>query len=177
MVIEAEWRANRALAQELEELRVSEMERPPGAIFLRQARYALMLRKLLGEKQISHLHATSSRALVCARLLQDLVDLSISATIEPHSELPFAWIKEALRHCAGGRVSARELLPPDSHSFFIDKAGLFRSIEEKTGIKLTRRGQFWKEWVNLLARWSREGKRGIGFQPMSKQPAADSKSE
>src|SRR6266536_3343905 len=65
MVLEAEWRATPALAQQLEEDRAQQSSRPPGAIFLRQARFALVLRKLFQEKNISHVHATSSRALVC----------------------------------------------------------------------------------------------------------------
>ena len=158
MVIEAEWRANRALAQKVEEERARETEHAPGGIFLRQARFAVVLRKIVLEKQIAHLHATSSRALVCALILQELVDLSVTAAIESDPELPFTWIKQALPQCVGGRVSQRELLPPDSDSFLIERTGLLRSLEQKTGIKLTRRGHFWKEWVNLLTLWNREGK-------------------
>ena len=50
MVIEAEWRANPALAQKLEEDRAQQSIRAPGAIFLRQARFALVLRKLFERK-------------------------------------------------------------------------------------------------------------------------------
>ena len=46
MVIEAEWRANHALAQKLEEDRAQQSVRVPSAIFLRQARFALVLTKL-----------------------------------------------------------------------------------------------------------------------------------
>jgi hypothetical protein len=69
MVLEAEWRTNPALAQQLEEDRAQQSSRAPGAIFLRQGRFALVLRKLFQEKNISHVHATSSRALVCALML------------------------------------------------------------------------------------------------------------
>src|SRR5436190_9930294 len=47
MVIEAEWRANHALAQKLEEDRAQQSVRAPSAIFLRQARFALVLINLL----------------------------------------------------------------------------------------------------------------------------------
>ena len=67
IVLEAEWRATLGLAQKLEEERAQQSSRAPGAIFLRQARFALVLRKLLQEQSVSHIHATSSRALVCAR--------------------------------------------------------------------------------------------------------------
>ena len=50
MVIEAEWRANPALAQKLEEER-AQQERPGAKRnFLRQARFALVLRRLLWRK-------------------------------------------------------------------------------------------------------------------------------
>src|SRR6266480_1381411 len=45
MVLEAEWRANPALAQQLEEDRAQQSSRAPGAVFLRQGRFALVLRK------------------------------------------------------------------------------------------------------------------------------------
>src|SRR6266702_2766910 len=68
MVLEAEWRTTPALAQQLEEDRAQQSSRAPGAIFLRQGRFALVLRKLLRAKNVSHVHATSSRALVCAHV-------------------------------------------------------------------------------------------------------------
>jgi glycosyltransferase involved in cell wall biosynthesis len=163
MAIEAEWRANRALAQKLEEERANEDERAPAAIFLRQARFALALRKLLPEKKISHLHATSSRALLCSLVLREIVDVTVSATIEPRPELPRSWIESALRRCEGGRLSDPELIPHRGHSFLFDKASRFsfpkktiRRLEEKIGINLTRHASFWQEWSELLAGWSHE---------------------
>src|SRR5437870_1017989 len=47
MVLEAEWRANHVLAQKLEEERAQQTNRVPGGIFLRQARFALALKRLL----------------------------------------------------------------------------------------------------------------------------------
>ncbi len=145
MVIEAEWRSNRDLAQELEEGRATETERPPAGIFLRQARFALILRKMLTHKKISHIHATSSRTLVCTRILQQIVDLPISATIELHPELSSGWIKQALEKCVGGRVSDRKLLPPNSGSFLLDRSSSFR---------LTARTKLWQKWAQLLQQWS-----------------------
>ena len=163
MAIEAEWRTNRALAQKLEEERASENERAPAAIFLRQARFALALRKLLLEKDISHVHATNSRALVCALILQRIVDLTVSATVEPKPELPRSWIETALRRCQGGRLSDRELIRESGNSFLFDKVALvsfpkktLRLLEEKIGIDLTDHASFWQEWSELLVRWSRE---------------------
>src|SRR6478609_8005020 len=110
MVLEAEWRTNPALAQQLEEDRAQQSSRAPGAIFLRQGRFALVLRKLIQAKQVLHIHATSSRALVCATMLKKLLGVTVSATIEPRSELPREWIQNALSQCVGGRVSNRKLV-------------------------------------------------------------------
>ena len=163
MAIEAEWRANRSLAQKLEQERANEDERAPAAIFLRQARFALALRKLLPEKKISHIHATSSCALLCALILRKIVDVTVSATIELRPELPQSWIESALHQCEGGRLSDRRLIPHHGRSFLFDKASRFsfpkktiRRLEEKIGINLTRHASFWQEWSELLARWSRK---------------------
>jgi glycosyltransferase involved in cell wall biosynthesis len=145
MVIEAEWRANPGLAQKLEEERAQQESRSPSAIFLRQARFALVLRSLLMERKISHVHATSSRVLVCALILQKLIDVTVSATIEPRTELQRDWVKAALPRCVGGRVHDRKLLETQNGSFVLDKTG---------GFHLTGRTKFWQQWAELLLRWS-----------------------
>jgi glycosyltransferase involved in cell wall biosynthesis len=165
MVIEAEWRANLALAQKLEEQRAQEEPRAPGGIFLRQARFALALRPVLAglEKKVIHVHATSSRALVCALILRELVNVTVSATIEPGPKLPQNWIASALRKCKGGRLSDRKLLRTCDRSFLFDKAA-FRSgprkmvglLEKKIGIDLSHfvATGFWQKWAELLEHWS-----------------------
>jgi glycosyltransferase involved in cell wall biosynthesis len=145
MVIEAEWRANPALAQKLEEERAQQESRSPSAIFMRQARFALVLRRLLMERKISHVHATTSRALVCALILQKIGDVTASATIEPRTELPRDWVKAALPRCVGGRVHDRKLFEAQNGSFVLDKTG---------GFHLTGRTKFWQQWAELLLRWS-----------------------
>jgi glycosyltransferase involved in cell wall biosynthesis len=162
MVMEAEWRAHRTLAQKLEEERAQETEREAGGVFLRQARFALVLRRLLLEKKVSHVHATSSRALVCALILQKLVGVTVSATIEARPELSRHWIEKALQRCEGGRLSDRKLLPHRDGSFLFDKAALhsaprkaLQSFGEKIGIDLTEGASFWQEWSELLVRFSR----------------------
>ncbi len=167
MVMEAEWRANPALTQKLEEQRARETERVPEGIFLRQARFALVLRRLLLEKNVSHIHATTSRALVCALILQELVDVTVSATIERRPELPQKWIRSALRRCDGGRLSDRKMLRSYDDSFLRDKAA-FRSLPRKVvglfgvkiGMDLTGAASFWQEWSELLKRWRRENTPG-----------------
>ncbi len=163
IVMEAEWRTNPALPQKLEEERSQQQHRASSAIFLRQARFALVLRRLLVDRKVSHVHATSSRALVCALILQELAGVTVSATIEPRPELPQNWIESALHRCEGGRLSDRKLLRERSNSFVFDKAA-FRStprkvvglLGEKIGIDLTTGASFWQEWSELLVRWSRE---------------------
>ena len=159
MVLEAEWRANQALAQKLEEDRAQQNVRAPGAIFLRQARFALMLIKLLREKNVSHVHATSSGALVCALILGKLLHVTVSATIEARPALPREWIQNALSECAGGRLRDRQLVR--GGSFLVDKT-TFRSapqqalglLSQKSGIDLTVGTSFWQEWAGLLMLWS-----------------------
>jgi hypothetical protein len=183
MVVEAEWRTNSALAQQLEEDRAQQSSRAPSAIFLRQARFALVLRKLIQEKHVAHIHATSSRALVCAMMLKKLLGVTVSATIEPQSELPREWIQNALSECVGGRLSSRKLVeqccrasvsdatsqqprrftetPYNDRLFFLDKT-TFRSaprktlglITQKTHIDLTTGSRFWQQWAELLLRWN-----------------------
>jgi len=161
MVIEAEWRANHALAQKLEEDRAQQSVRAPSAIFLRQARFALVLINLLREKKVSHVHATSSRALVCALVLKELLNVTVSATIEARPALPREWIQNALSECVGGRLRDRKFARDSS--FIVDKT-TFRSapqralgrISQKSGIDLTAGTRFWQEWAELLMRWSRE---------------------
>jgi glycosyltransferase involved in cell wall biosynthesis len=147
MVIEAEWRANPALAQKLEEDRAQQESRSPSAIFLREARFALVLHRLLMERKISHVHATTSRALVCALIVQKLGGVTVSATVEPRTELPRDWVKAALPRCVGGRVHDRKLSEAQNGSFVLDKTG---------GFHLTGSTKFWQQWAELLLRWSND---------------------
>ncbi len=159
IVIEAEWRANHALAQKLEEDRAQQSARAPSAIFLRQARFALVLSKLLRKKNVLHVHATSSGALVCALILKKLLDITVSATIEARSALPRDWIRNALLQCVGGRLKDQQLI--HSGSFLADKT-TFRSApqqalglaSQKSGIDLTAGRRFWHEWAGLIMHWS-----------------------
>ena len=168
MVLEAEWRANLGVAQQLEEERAQHSSRVAGAIFLRQARFALVLRKLLQEQNVSHIHATSSRALVCALILKKLLGMTVSATIEPRSKLPREWIENALSECTGGRLSSRKLVEQLDGSFLLDKT-TFRSaprktlglITQKTPIDLTTGSLFWQQWTELLLHWSSTDRKSI----------------
>ena len=159
MVIEAEWRANQTLGQKLEEDRAQQTARAPSAIFLREARFALVLANLLREKNVSHVHATSSSALVCALILRRLLNVTVSATIEARPVLSREWIQNALSECVGGRLRDRQLVR--GPSFLVDKT-TFRSApqqavgrsSQRSGIDLTAGTRFWQEWAELLMRWS-----------------------
>jgi glycosyltransferase involved in cell wall biosynthesis len=154
MVIEAEWRANTSLVQELEEKRAQQKNRVPGAIFLRQARFALVLRTLLARKNVSHVHATSSRALVCALLLKEWLDVTVSATIEREPELPQAWIRDALSECVGGRVSDRKIRVGLDGRFIAEpKPRRWRRPFGPIGAHINE--QFLQQWRNQLEAWSR----------------------
>lgn len=145
MVLEAEWRTNHALAQNLEEQRAQQSNRVSGGVFLRQARFALVLQKVLRENNVSHVHATSSGSLVCALLLKQLLGITVSVAIEPQQELARDWIKSALSQCIGGRVHDASFVNGNRDSFLIDKA---------SGLQLIGRAKFWQQWADLLLRWS-----------------------
>jgi len=160
-VLEAEWRANPNLAQQLEEERAQDSSRVPGAVFLREARFALVLRKLLQEQNVSHVHATSSHALICAIMLKKLLGVTVSATIEPRPQLPREWIQDALAECVGGRLSNRKLIEQLDRSFLFDKTTsrsaprkVLGVISKKTGVDLAAGAAFWQKWADLLLRWS-----------------------
>ena len=160
-VLEAEWRANPNLAQQLEEERAQDSSRVPGAVFLREARFALELRKLLREQNVSHVHATSSHALICAIMLKKLLGVTVSATIEPRPQLPREWIQDALAECVGGRLSNRKLIEQLDRSFLFDKTTsrsaprkVLGVISKKTGVDLAAGAAFWQKWADLLLRWS-----------------------
>jgi glycosyltransferase involved in cell wall biosynthesis len=146
MALEAEWLANPDLVHQLENDRATETHRTPPEIFLQQAHFALALRKLILPKKISHLHATSSRALLCGVMLKKMQDISVSATIESQLSLPRLVIESALQHCVGGRTNDRELSERMGDHILFEAAIL--------GIGFSRSDRFWREWSQLLARWS-----------------------
>ena len=158
IVIEAEWDASRATRSELEDDRANEEHRAPAGAFLQQARYAIALRNAMRDRNISHVHATSSRTLLTALMLKKLLGVTASATIEPHPELPDAVIKAALRKCEGGRVAHRKMVAGLSSAFLHESpAGpirrSLRPIGDTIGVDLTGRAKLWEEWSELLVRW------------------------
>jgi glycosyltransferase involved in cell wall biosynthesis len=161
MAIEAEWQANRELVLALEDDRANESHRAPVDLFLRQARFALTLRRMLAQQKICHVHATSSRALICGVLLKKMLGVSLSAAIEAKPPLSREVIEAALRHAVGGRIADRKLSEHLGPPFFFDRAASnqawvrgLRWLKPVSRIDLTRPGSFWQEWANRLDHWS-----------------------
>jgi glycosyltransferase involved in cell wall biosynthesis len=163
MAIEAEWQANRKLVLALEDDRANETARAPVDLFLRQARFAITLRRMFAQKNISHVHATSSRALICGVLLKKLLGITLSASIEATPPVSREVIENALRHAVGGRIADRRLSEHLGDPFVFDRAGSnrvwvrsLRWLKPVSRIDLTRRARFWQEWADLLNRWNSE---------------------
>lgn len=163
MAIEAEWQANRKLVLALEDDRANETARAPVDLFLRQARFAITLRRMFAEMNISHVHATSSRALICGVLLKKLLGISLSASIEAKPPISREVIESALRHAVGGRIANRKLSEHIGDPFVFDRTGgkrgwvrSLRWLKPVSRIGSTRRARYWKEWAAQLDRWSSE---------------------
>jgi hypothetical protein len=130
---------------------------------LRQARFAITLRRMFAQKNISHVHATSSRALICGVLLKKLLGVTLSASIEAKPPVSREVIENALRHAVGGRIADHKLSEHLGDPFVFDRAGgnrvwvrSLRWLKPVSRIDLTRRARFWQEWADLLDRWSSE---------------------
>jgi hypothetical protein len=161
MAIEAEWQANRELVLALEDDRANETHRVPVDLFLRQARFAVTLRRLLAQRKICHVHATSSRALICGLLLKKILSVSLSASIEAEPAVSPETLESALEHAVGGRIADRKLSERIGPPFFFDRpassGALVRSLRwlrPVSRIDLTRPSSFWQEWANRLNHWS-----------------------
>ena len=160
MAIEAEWQSNPKLVRALEDDRANESPRPPADLFLRQARFALTLRRMFAQRKIEHVHATSSRALIAGVLLKKICGIRLSASIEAKPPVSHEIIEAALRHAVGGRIADRKLRDRVGDPFIFDRPGtdrvLVRSLRWFKPLDLTRRASFWQEWTARLERWSAE---------------------
>jgi hypothetical protein len=163
MALEAEWQANRKLVLALEDDRANETARVPVDLFLQQARFAITLRRMFAQKNISHVHATSSRALICGVLLKKLLGITLSASIEAEPPVSREVIENALRHAVGGRIANRKLSEHLGDPFVFNRAGSNRGwvrslrwLKPISTISLTRRARYWQEWADQLDRWSSE---------------------
>jgi glycosyltransferase involved in cell wall biosynthesis len=161
MVTEAEWLAHPELIHELEAVWGNQKHRAPSELFLRQARFAMILRRLFRPHNIGHVHATSSRTLLCALFLKRLLGVTVSAAIEAHPVLSAEVIREALDQCIGGRSNDRELLAKRGSGFLYDQSIDNPSVND-IGPWLTRKAKiewsggraFWREWSQQLVGWT-----------------------
>jgi len=152
MVVEAGWHADRARAHEIESWR---HELPPEcntADYLEAARVALYLAPELTRAEIRHVHATDSRALLCAWILQRLAKVTISATIESRPAYGSDVLKRLLASCIGGRVSDAKIRA-DLDDRFIAEPSCWRP---RFGLAAAHvRKQFLQKWRDQLETWSR----------------------
>lgn len=160
MAIEAEWQASRELVLALEDNRANESHRAPVDLFLRQARFAVTLRRMFAQRKICHVHATSSRALICGVLLKKILGVSVSASIEAQPALSRETLESSLQHALGGRIADRRLSEQIGAPFFFDRPASnhpivrgLRWLKPVSRIDLTRPASFWQEWVNRLNHW------------------------
>ena len=158
MAIEAEWQANRTVALSLEEERANSRVRTPPDLFLRQARFAIALGRLLHD--VSHVHATSSEALICGIFLKKILGVSLSASVEATPLLARDLIEDALQHVIAARIADRAMSKRLGGSFIFGLPGRqtvsqrLRYLGRAGRIDLTSRAGFWQEWATLLTQWS-----------------------
>jgi glycosyltransferase involved in cell wall biosynthesis len=154
MIIEAEWSAERARAHEIESWR---REIPPEcntADYLEAARVALYLGPKLARDGIRHVHATDSRALLCAWMLQRLTKVTISATIESPPAFAPGVVERLLTSCSGGRISDPKIRAGFDGRFLPEpKALRWRQPFASRGTHISE--QFLQQWRNQLETWSR----------------------
>jgi glycosyltransferase involved in cell wall biosynthesis len=154
IVIEAEWQAQRSRAHEIESWR---RELPPEcdtADYLEAARVALYLVPKLARKGIRHVHATDSRALLCAWILQRLAKITISATIESPPAFASEVVERLLASCTGGRVSNAKIRAGFDGRFLAEpKPPRWRRLFGPSGAHINE--QSLQQWRNQLETWSR----------------------
>ena len=154
IVIKAEWHANRAGAHEIESW---QRDLPPAcntADYLEAARVALYLAPKLARAGIRHLHATDSRGLLCAWILQRLAKITISATIEWPPAFASDVVERLLASCTGGRVSDAKIRAGFDGRFLAEpKPPRWRRLFGPSGARIS--DQFLQQWRNQLETWSR----------------------
>jgi hypothetical protein len=132
-----------------------------GAETLRHARLALSLLPRLRQANVHHVHATDTRALLTALMLNYLIDVNISAFVERDTELPPETVRAAVARCIGGRLGDRRLLRSVEGDFMFDSnawsgslAHLRGGVASIGGAGLIGRSKLWQEWADRLIRWN-----------------------
>jgi hypothetical protein len=154
IVIEADWQADRSRAHEIESWRRELPTECNTADYLEAARVALYLAPTLARARIRHVHATDSRALLCAWILQRLANITISATIESPPAFASDVVERLLASCTGGRVSDPNIRASFDGRFLAEpKSPRWRGRFGPRGARINE--QFLQQWRNQLETWSR----------------------
>lgn len=110
MVLEGEWQQERDLARRIEVWRQELGQKLSSEFFLQQARYALFLRRWITRDGVRHVHAMTSRELLCGWMLRKLCGVTLSASIEDKgTAVPSSVIAQLSEECSGLRVAGEEL--------------------------------------------------------------------
>jgi hypothetical protein len=153
IVIEAEWQTQRSRAHQIESWR---RELPPEcntADYLEAGRVALYLVSKLARKEIRHIHATDSRALLCAWILRRLANVTISATIESPPAFASGVVERLLANCTGGRVSDPKIRAVFDGRFLAEPKPLRWRGTFGSSISHINE-QFLQQWRHQLETWS-----------------------
>jgi hypothetical protein len=146
MVLEGEWQQERETARRIEVWRQDLGQKISSEFFLQQARYALFLRRWIERDGVRHVHAMTSRELLCGWMLRKLCGVTLSASIEdknPH--LPGSVIAQLAEECAGIRLTSEELHEKLAPSF--GSSGRFL-LRHKQGRAIE------PEFISRLAAWA-----------------------
>ena len=154
IVIEVEWVAQRSRAHEIEGWRRELPAECNTADYLEAARVALYLAPKLARQGIRHIHATDSRALLCAWILQRLANITISATIESPPAFASGVVERLLTNCTGGRVSDPKIRAVFDGRFMAEpKPPRWRGTFGSSISHINE--QFLQQWRHQLETWSR----------------------
>jgi glycosyltransferase involved in cell wall biosynthesis len=146
MVLEGEWQQERELARRVEVWRQDLGQKLSSEFFLQQARYALFLRRWIERDGVRHLHAMTSRELLCGWMLRKLCGVTLSASIEEKSpHLAGSVIAQLAGECAGLRLSSEELHKELAPSFKADGRFLLLHKHGRT---------VEPEFISRLAAWA-----------------------
>ncbi len=137
VVLEAEWTERQAEAAKMEDWRAELGSDLTRQVFLEHARYAVYLLKVARRLDVRHVHAGSSRALLCAWLLRKMRgQLTLSASFENTLALPLSCVQKLSAYCVGGRLGEPEAnLPRGAMPAFAraQPAGILQRVSRAFG--------------------------------------------
>jgi glycosyltransferase involved in cell wall biosynthesis len=146
MVLEGEWQQERELARRLEVFRQELGQKLSSECFLLQARCALFLRSWVERDGVRHLHAMSSRELLCGWLLRKLTGVTLSTSLDERDlALPTSVTLHLLRQCAGIRIAGEKLAAEIGKTQATTPGRVL--LQHKPGRAIER------EWLASLQQW------------------------